>query len=307
MTSPHTSIKLARGRRIALFSIAASSLLAIINVAAGLAAGSTSVLAAGVEFAGDVLASVIVLVGMRIAARPADANHPYGHGRAETLAGFVVGVILVIAGIGISYNALQRVGDVHAPPGRAATWAILTAIFVRGAMSTVKFRVGRRIGSTSLMADAWNDTVDILSAIAALIAVGLAQYDPERFLAADHYGGFAVGLIVVLTGLRVIKDASMDLLDTMPDLELTASVREVAKTIPGAIDVEKCFARRSGLQYLVDMHLEVDPNLTVAASHDIATQVRARVREELDWVADVLVHVEPADLGKDDKEKGEED
>lgn len=256
-------------------------------------AGSTSVVAAGVEFIGDVLASTFVLVGMHLASRPADSDHPYGHGRFETLAGLVVGIILAGGGVGICWQSLQNVSQVHAPPGTYAIWPLLGAILVRGIMSTIKFRVGHRIRSTSLIADAWNDTVDILSSAGALVALGLTLYDPTHFLSADHYGGFTVGLVVILTGLRVIRDSSLDLVDTMPSNDLLQQIREVARQVPGVLGVEKCFARKIGLQHQVDLHLEVDPNLSVWESHEIASNARTLIRKQLPWVADVLVHIEP--------------
>ena len=282
------------GRRVALAGIAVSALLATLNIVVGIATGSTSVVATGVEFAGDVLASTVVLIGMSVAVKPADENHPYGHGRIETLAAFIVGIILVAGGAGICWNSLQAVGETHPPPSLAAIAVLVVAITFRGVMSAVKFRVGRRIQSASLIADAWNDTVDILAATAALTAVALAMYDSARFLAADHYGGFAVGLIVVLTGLRVLRDASLELMDTMPSREMIARVRAAALEVPGVVGVDKSYARKTGFRYHVDLHIQVDPGLTVATSHVISGRVRAQVREQLGWVADVLVHVEPA-------------
>ena len=282
------------GRRVALVGIAASAVLATLNILVGLLTRSTSVVATGVEFAGDVLASTIVLLGMIVAVKPADENHPYGHGRVETLAAFLVGVILVAGGVGISWNSLQAVGETHPAPSRAAVAVLTVAILLRGGMSAVKFRVGRRIQSGALVADAWNDTVDILAAATALTAVTLAMYDSSRFLAADHYGGFAVGVIVVLTGVRVLRDASLELMDTMPSGDMIARIRAAASEVPGVRGVDKSYARKTGFRYHVDLHIEVDPNITVAASHVIGGRVRSRVREQLGWVADVLVHIEPA-------------
>jgi cation diffusion facilitator family transporter len=161
-------------------------------------------------------------------------------------------------------------------------------------MSVLKFRVGRRLGSASLVADAWNDAVDIIAASVALTAVALAIHDGERFRAADHYGGFAVGLIVIVTGVRVLREATLELVDTMPDDERIANLRTTAALVPGVAGVDKTFARKTGFQYHVDIHIEVDPRLTVAQSHEIAGRVRHAVRSQLAWVADVLVHVEPA-------------
>jgi cation diffusion facilitator family transporter len=165
---------------------------------------------------------------------------------------------------------------------------------VKSLLSGVKFHFARKIRSSALLADAWNDCVDIVSALAALLAVSLTLLNPDRFRAADHWGAFAVGLIVVSTGLRVTRDTALQLMDTMPDQQTISTIRRVALAVPGVRGVEKCFARKTGLQYHVDLHLEVDPEITVRQSHAIATNVRIAIKETLRWVADVLVHVEPA-------------
>lgn len=290
----NTIEKLRRGRQVAWASITASLVLATANIAAGYWGHSTSVTAAGLEFAGDVIASALVLLGMWMAAKPADADHPYGHGRFETLSGLIVGIILALGGAGICYRSIQRAADSHQAPHAYAIWPLIAAILIRSVMSSWKFRVGRRIQSASLVADAWNDAVDILSATGALVAVALAIHDPQRFLAADHYGGFAVGLVVIFTGVRVMRETTLDLVDTMPDEPTMQAIAAIARQVPGVLGIDKLYARRTGLQLHVDLHIEVDPQLTVEASHVIAGQVRRRLKAELDWVADVLVHVEPA-------------
>ncbi len=275
-------------------SVVTSALLAVANIAVGYAANSTSVLAAGLEFAGDVAASLLVLFGMMVAARPADSNHPYGHGRAEILTALAVGALLFLAGAAISFRSLQKLDELYPPPPVWAMWPLLAAIAVRCVMAAVKFRVGKRIQSSALSADAWNDLVDILSAVAALTALGLSLAEPERFRAADHYGGFAVGLFVIVTAFRVLRDSALELMDTMPVGARINEIRQYAAAVPGVVGIEKCFARKTGLQYHVDLHVEVDGNITVLASHDIASAVRAHLRTHLPWVADVLVHIEPA-------------
>ena len=289
-----SSTKIRIGKRVALASIGVSGTLAAVKITVGIVGRSASVLADGFESAGDVVAAVAVFFGFTIASRPADEEHPYGHGRYETLTGLIVGVILFAAGIGICYRSLQGVDQVHQVPAFYGIWVLLASMVAKTVMSAVKFHYGKKIRSAALTADAWNDFVDILSAVTALTALGLTLLDPERFLVADHYGGFAVGLFVIFTGMRVAKDTSSRLTDEMPDDEMMSAIREVSLTVPGAVGVEKCFARNVGLQYYVDLHLEVDPDLTVRASHDIATEVRFAIRKRLDWVADVLVHVEPA-------------
>ncbi|MGC8882998.1 MAG: cation diffusion facilitator family transporter [Bryobacteraceae bacterium] len=282
-----------QGARIAVLSMAVSGALALAKIIIGYLAASASVIADGVESAGDVLASGIVLLGLTVAARPPDRNHPYGHGRFETLTGLVTGLGLAAVGAGIVWKSLQNIGLRHAPPAVWALWPVILSVLAKSVLAAVKLRVGRRIRSSALVADAWNDSVDILSGSVALAAVALTLYDPQRFLAADHYGGAAIGCIVILLGLRVVYETSLTLMDTMPSDEMMASIRAAAMKVPGALDVEKCYARKTGLRYHVDLHLEVDPELTVRRGHAIAEEVRNRVKNELAWVEDVLVHVEP--------------
>lgn len=289
------SAELARAtRRIALLGIAGSVGLAVLHLVVGLITRSTSVVATGVEFAGDVLATTLVYVGTTVATRPADRNHPYGHGRVETLAALAVGLILAASGVGIGWHSLQAISARHPPPGISAIVVLVIAMVIRGTTAFLKFNAGRKLGSAAIVADAWNDSIDLVAAATALVAVGLTRLDPARFLAADHYGGFAIGIIVVLIGVRVVRDASLELIDTMPDPELMDDVRRVAMSVPGVIAVDKAHARKTGFAYHVDLHIEVDPDLTVAASHVVAGKVRTRLRQDLDWIADVLVHVEPA-------------
>ena len=279
--------------RLALISIVASGALSLLNLTVGWVGRSTSVTAAGVEFAGDVFASGVVLFGTMLAARPADEDHPYGHGRIEILAALMVGVLLSFGGAAICVRSLQKVADLHAPPEPYTMWPLAAAVIVKSFLATAKFRVGRRLGSGALVADAWNDAVDIVAAMAAMGALLLTFSDPVRFLAADHYGGFAVGLVVIYTGLRVIRDASLELIDTMPPPRVLDEIRREARAHADVWAVEKIWARKTGLRYHVDLHLQVDPAMTVAASHEVAAQVRRRIRENLPSVADVLVHVEP--------------
>jgi cation diffusion facilitator family transporter len=280
-------------RRVALISMLVSAGLAAMKITIGLRAQSTAVVSDGLESAADVLASGLVLLGLVLAAKPPDAQHPYGHGRAEILSALAVGFMLVISGSLISVRALERTTDALHTPASYAIWPLVISIALKLVLSVMKWRYGQRINSSALKADAWNDTVDILSGATALIGVALAIFNPSRFGAADHIAGSVVGLIVIFLGIRIVRDTTLQLIDTMPDPESMDRIRLVALSVPGARGVEKCFARKTGLQWHVDLHLEVDPDLTVLQSHEIATQVRIKVKETLDWVADVLVHVEP--------------
>ncbi|MBZ5586161.1 MAG: cation diffusion facilitator family transporter [Acidobacteriia bacterium] len=255
---------------------------------------STAVVADGCESAADVFASGFVLLGLTLAAKPADENHPYGHGRAETLTGLLIGLVLAAGGVLISYSSLERLGQPRKPLASYVIWPLVASFAAKTVLASFKFHYGRRLQSAALIADAWNDAMDTLSATFALVAVGLALHDPARFLNSDRYGGFVVGLIVIVAGVRVSRDTALQLMDTMPPDRLMNQIREAASIVPGVRGVEKCFARKTGLRYHVDLHLEVDPDMTVRQSHEIAHEVRLRIVDTLDWVADVLVHVEPA-------------
>lgn len=282
------------GQRLAILGMIVSGALAVLKVFFGLRGHSTAVVADGLESASDVFASGFVLLGLTLASKPADADHPYGHGRAEILTGLIIGLGLTAGGALVCYGSLESLGHPHPPVALWVIWPVLASLAAKAILATFKFRYGRRMHSAALTADAWNDAMDTLSAAVALVAVGLALTDPVRFHNSDRYGGAAVGLIVIMVGVRVARETALQLMDTMPDEELMRQIRAAAAQVPGALGVEKCFARKTGLRYHVDLHLEVDPNMTVRQSHEIAHEVRLRIVQSLDWVADVLVHVEPA-------------
>jgi cation diffusion facilitator family transporter len=277
--------------RVALVGMAASVVLAAVKIAVGLAAHSVAVVSDGMESGADVVTSGLVWAGLWLASKPADRDHPYGHGRFEILAGLGVGTLLAAVGAGICVGSIVELHDRHVPELFAA-WASGLSIAVHGLMAAIKMRVGKRAGSAALTADGWHDAADVSSGGVALVSVLLAALVPGM-AAADHYGGFLIGLIVIFLGVRVARATALQLTDQMPDDAQVEQIRASAMRVPGALAIEKCFARKTGLRYHVDLHLEVDPYLTVLESHQIAHEVQLRVKTDLEWVADVLVHVEP--------------
>jgi len=282
------------GQRIAAVGMAVTAALAMLKLAVGIMGHSTAVVADGLESASDVFSSGFVLLGLTLAARPADENHPYGHGRIEILTGLLIGMVLTAGGALISYGSIERIGHPHQALAPFVVWPLLASMVVKIALSATKFHYGSKLRSAALSADAWHDATDTVSAITALVAVGLTLWSPSRFPNADGYGGFLVGLIVIGAGVRVAYETAMQLMDTMPADELMNQIRDTAMEEAGVRGVEKCFARKTGLRYHVDLHLEVDPDMTVRQSHEIAHRVQQRIQGRLDWVAAVLVHVEPA-------------
>lgn len=283
------------GRQIALVSVSVGVILAIAKIWIGLHAGSASLVSDGLEAAGDVLSSGIVYAGLWLASKPPDYEHPYGHGRYETLAGLAVGAILLLAGIVIFWHGLRHLSERSAVESYAL-YPLAAAVILKTALSAVKFRTAKRIASTALEADAWHDITDLLSTTVAVVSIGFTLLNPLRFGAADHIGSMFIGIIVFFLAVQVVRRTVGQLLDTMPEAAKMRQIGDAAFTVPGALGIEKCFARRTGLKYHVDLHLEVDPEMTVRESHEIATEVKNSIKSRLPWVADVLVHVEPFGL-----------
>jgi cation diffusion facilitator family transporter len=288
-------------KRVTAIGMLVSALLALTKLMVGWLAHSTAVFADGLENTGDLLGSGLVLYALFVASKPPDKEHPYGHGRSETIAGLALGFLLAASGLVICYESVRRLHTATEAPRLFAIWPMVGSIVVKSGLAVGKFTYARRFGSTALQADASHDAIEIGSGTIALLALTLTLYDPIHFAAADHWGGFVVGLIVLLTAFHVVRDTSQELMDAMPPDERIEHIRRIAIGVPGVSGVEKIYARKTGLQYHVELHLEVDPTMTVQDSHDLATATRFLIREKLDWVADVIVHIEPFTGGPKDQ------
>lgn len=280
--------------KIARVSIGAGLFLAVIKIAAGWMAGSLAVIADGVESAGDVVASFILWLGLRMSAQPPDEDHPYGHGRFEILAGQAIGAFLIGSGVLLGWHAFSHLSAATATPEPFALWTVVLSIVLKLGLARWKRRLALELRSSALAADSANDWLDVLSGLIALAAVGLNVYNPHLFAHADAIGGLLIAVLVVMLGFQALQQSSWELLDTMPSPEMLAEIRAVAMVVPGALAIEKCLARKTGLQYHVDLHLEVDGKLSVEAAHQISGKVRSAIRGNVPWVADVLIHIEPA-------------
>jgi cation diffusion facilitator family transporter len=267
--------------------------LAFIKLAGGIFSHSTALTADGLESASDVLASAIIWSGMAIARRPPDSKFPYGYGRAESLAGKTVGTILLMSAVLLATHSVHRLTG---PPVILPAWILLPlalSFLLKGVLALAKYRTGRRIRSSALIADAGNDWVDMISALVASVAITLNLIDHERFAYADPIGGIGVSLIILMMGIDIFRRTSKELMDEMPDESLVSDVRGAAMGTPGVMGIEKCFGRKSGTQFFFDMHIEVDPQMTVHDAHEVAHHVKDKILDQCEFVKDVLVHVEP--------------
>ena len=281
------------GQRLAITGLVVSAGLAFIKLAGGLFTHSAALSADGLESASDVLASAMIWSSMAIARRPPDEKFPYGYGRAESLAGITIGTILLMSALLLAAHSALRLAG---PPIQLPSWILLPlalSFVLKGWLSAAKYRTGKRIRSSALVADSGNDAVDMISALVAAAAISLNLLDHEKFAYADPIGGVGVAVIIFLMGVGIFRRTSQELMDVMPDDDLVAEVRFVASKVDGVIEVEKSYGRKSGTQFFFDLHIEVDSGMTVLKAHDVAHNVKDEIMSNCPFVKNVLVHVEP--------------
>lgn len=282
------------GSRAALVGVAVNALLATLKIVAGVLGHSYALIADGVESATDILSSLVVWGGMRIAAAPPDADHPYGHGRAESLAALVVALLLFAAAIGIAVESIREIRTPHLAPA-PFTLAVLLGVIV---VKEVLFRwvLGRAasIDSTAVRGDALHHRADALTSAAAFVGISVALLAGPGYESADDWAALLACGVIAWNGARLLRTAVGELMDEGPPLALEADVRRAAGAVAGVVALEKVRIRKSGIASLVDIHVEVDGDISVRRGHEIAHAVKDALLAANLGIVDVLVHVEPA-------------
>jgi cation diffusion facilitator family transporter len=282
----------ARGLRISVLGLLVNVGLALVKLLAGVFGRSYALIADAVESLADIVGSVVVWSGLRIASRPADPDHPYGHGKAEAVAALVVTLMLVAAGVGIAIAAVGQILMPRHVPEAFTLWVLLGVIVVKETMYRIVRRVAGRIGSGAVLVDAWHHRSDAITSAAAAIGIGVAVVGGERYAAADGWAALFASAVILVNAWRLMRAPLHELMDAEPTW-LVDRVREAAKDVPGVAGIEKVLARKSGMRYWVDMHVEVDPAMSVERAHDIAHRVKEKIQRDLPLVQDVLIHIEP--------------
>ena len=273
--------------------MAVNAALSAVKFAAGVLGHSHALIADAVESSADILSSIIVWRALVAAAEPADREHPYGHGKAEPLAAANVAIMLLLAAAGIIFTSVR---DLALPPQtpRAFTLFVLIAVVV---LKETLFRfVSREAGSVQsivVFADAWHHRSDAVISLAAALGIALSVLGGPKFSFADNAAAIVAGLIIAWNGWKLLRPALNELMDAAPSVALVAQIKTAASRVSGVQKIEKCIVRKAGFDYFVDMHVEVDPQLTVRQAHEIAHRVKDSVRESMPSVHDVLVHIEP--------------
>jgi cation diffusion facilitator family transporter len=293
---PHADAqrRAAAGAQLVSRGIALNAMLAAVKIAGGVFGHAYALFADGMESALDIFSLATVWAGLRFSVRPPDANHPFGHGKAEPLAALVVALGTFAAAGWIGWHAVYGILTPHPGPHWATLPLLAAVVVVKIWLSRRMARVGASAGSTALGVEAWHQGADALTSAAAFVGIGIAVIGGKGYEAADGWAALLASAVIVFTGVRVFQRAFDEAMDVAVPTALLGEIRAVALQVPGVHGLDKCRVRRSGLSLLVDIQIKVDAALTVRRGHDIAHDVKNALLNAPFAISDVSVHVEPA-------------
>lgn len=289
---PRTRLK--RSLRATFLGLAVNGTLALVKFAAGVAGHSQALIADAVESLADMFSSLIVWRGLVVAAEPEDDDHPYGHGKAEPIAAAVVALMLLLASVWIAVQSYQEIRVPHANPEPYTLFVLILVIAVKESLFRHILKESVSLSSTAVQTDAWHHRSDAITSLAAALGITVSLVGGPKYAMADDVAAVFAAGIIAWNGWRLLRPALNELMDHAPEATFVQQIRHAGKLIPGVERVEKCVVRKMGYHFYVDMHVEVDPGMTVERSHKIAHDVKDKVRQEIPSVRDVLVHIEPA-------------
>lgn len=279
--------------KITYLSLIGNICLAIVKWIAGYFGNSYALIADAIESTSDIFASILVLVGIKYASRPADENHPYGHGKAEPLITFLIVGFLITSATVITYHSIQNIRTPHELP-KAYTLVVLGAIIIiKEAFYRIVKKRSKETHSSTLKADAWHHRSDAITSLAAFIGVSVALYFGEGYETADDWAALLAAGVILYNSYLIFRPALGEIMDEHLYEDLVAEIRDISKKVPGVIDTEKCHIRKTGFKYYVDLHAIVDSSISVKAGHEIAHQLKDRLTQDLPQLANVLIHIEP--------------
>jgi cation diffusion facilitator family transporter len=279
--------------RAALLGLFVNFALGLAKLAGGIAGNSFALIADAVNSIGDVVATVVVLFALRVAQRPPDNEHPYGHSRAEGIAASNVAMLIVISAVMIAWEAMHRFHETHTVPPLWTLWIAGLNVLIKEALYHYKVRVGRRTGSIALIVNAWDHRSDAFCSLAVFVGLVTIIVGGEKFVWADEAASLFVAIAIAFSGMKLFLSSREQLMDAQAEPQFVADVTRIAASTENVTLGEKIWIRKSGLEYFVDIHIEVPPQLSVSQGHDIAHQVKEKLFEEYPTIRDVMVHVEP--------------
>ena len=283
------------GTRVALFGMIVNFIFATAKILGGFFGNAYVLIADGIESGMDVAGSFVIWGGLKVAARPPDATHPYGHGKAEPIAAIIVAVGVLAAAIGLAVQSMREIFLPHHAPAPYTLVILIVVIIVKETLFRYVNRIGRDVESTAVQTDAWHHRSDALTSAAAFIGISVALIGGKRWQSADDWAALFACAVIAANGIRLLRPAFYEIMDTAPR-KIVKSVCSVASSVRGVLEVEKCRARKMGLDFYVDLHVGVDGNISVHEGHEIAHRVKRAIQQSDSRIADVLVHIEPAQL-----------
>ncbi len=284
-------------RQLVLFGALVNVVLSSVKVGAGVLGHSYALVADGMESGLDVASSLVIWGGLKYATKEPDPDHPYGHGKAEPISALIVSATLSFAALILAGLSMQEIfKPLRQPPAWGTLIVLLVVILIKEGLFRRVISAGEQIESTAVKTDAWHHRADAFTSLAAFVGILVARVGGPGLAQADAWAALVACAVIGFNGYRLLVPALGEIMDTAPGPEIESSVRAAAGTVPGVDGIEKCRVRKMGLEYYVDLHVGVDGLITVAAGHDIAHRVKDAVRLADARVADVLVHIEPANV-----------
>jgi len=288
----------AAGRSVVLAGVLLNLLLSAGKIAGGLLGRSNALIADGVESLLDLFSSLLIWGGLKYAAKPPDAEHPYGHGKAESLATLIGAFVLATAGAFIAHTSIvQLVAVAHGQiPHRPSPYTLLIligVILIKETLYQVMAGRARRIGSTALLADAWHHRSDAVTSIAAFIGISISLLGGRGYEAADDWAALFACVVIFYSAYNMLRLSLGDMMDARVSPDAEATVMKITCSVPGVLSAEKCRVRKSGLSYIADLHIRVSGGISVTEGHDISHQVKDLLLASELPLEDVTVHVEP--------------
>lgn len=280
-------------QRTAVFSLFSNVVIAILKGIVGLVGHSYALIADAIESIADVASSFLVVLGFRYANRPPDENHPYGHGKVEPLVTFVVVAFLCTAATVIIYESIQHILTPHPVPAPFTLWVLLGIVGTKELLFRRIDAIGKKIGSTSLRADAQHHRSDALSSVFALIGISIGLIGGEKYAAADDWAALVASLFIFYNAYHIFRPALSEVMDENIHQDIIVAIHKIVPLVEEIKELEQCHVRKSGMRYWVDVHIHVDGQLTVDEGHRIAHVFKAKVMKYHPEIEDVLVHVEP--------------
>lgn len=278
---------------VPLVGVAVNAALAMLKIVSGIFGNSYALIADGLESTSDIVTSLIVWGGLRVAATPADEKHPYGYGKAEALAGSVAALALLAAAVVIAVQSIREILTPHHLPHWSTLLVLVAVIITKELLARWMGQVGAQADSSALQADAWHHRSDAITSLAAFIGITIGLIGGPGYEPADDWAALVACLVIGFSGLRLLRISVREVLDAAPPVQFEQQVREVALQVPGVKAIEKCRIRKSGVRYFTEVHVEVDGQATVHEGHVIGGKVRRALRESNLRIADAFIHIEP--------------